>query len=291
MKPSRLRPKLKSDEAKQKHEEAPSESASAAEALLFEDPFKTLSQIAREEKGGSDGRIDKLLVVNDTNPPGNELGELTRDPFDPLAWKSIPMEPASEVETSRPAPPEPVKEEEKPEQHAAEPKEKPAQHSTENAASEAVVKQAESIRAALKHELEGLGSKHPDLDVKTTSEGVLISLTDSVSFDMFDVGSAKPRPVVVKLMEKVAAAVKDFDGRIIVRGHTDARPYRGKGYDNWRLSMARAQMAYYMLIRAGVDDSAVERIEGYADKSLLRRDQPQSAENRRIEILLRVPQP
>jgi flagellar motor protein MotB len=32
-----------------------------------------------------------------------------------------------------------------------------------------------------------------------------------------------------------------------VRGHTDAHPYRSRTYDNWRLSSARAQMAYYML--------------------------------------------
>ena len=55
-------------------------------------------------------------------------------------------------------------------------------------------------------------------------------------------------------------------GEIVVRGHTDARPYRSATYDNWRLSSARAQMAYYMLIRGGLPEKRFERIEGYADR-------------------------
>ena len=80
-------------------------------------------------------------------------------------------------------------------------------------------------------------------------------------------------------------------GSIVVRGHTDARPYKGTGYDNWRLSSARAQMAYYMLVRGGLDEKRVERIEGYADRRLKTPDKPEGAENRRIEILLRKEKP
>lgn len=133
--------------------------------------------------------------------------------------------------------------------------------------------------------------KNPTLDVKQTKEGVLISLTDSMSFDMFAVGSAEPKPQLVLLMEKVAATLRDYKGKIVIRGHTDSRRFRNRDYDNWRLSTARAQMAYYMLIRAGVDENSVERIEGYADRDLKRPDQPESAENRRIEILLKVDEP
>jgi chemotaxis protein MotB len=50
-------------------------------------------------------------------------------------------------------------------------------------------------------------------------------------------------------------------------------------------------MAYYMLVRAGVDENSVERIEGYADRDLKFPDEPESAGNRRIEILLKVDQP
>ena len=76
---------------------------------------------------------------------------------------------------------------------------------------------------------------------------------------------------------------------IVVRGHTDAHPYRSAIYDNWRLSSARAQVAYYMLARAGVPESRFERIEGYADHRLRDPSHPFAAENRRIEILLLAP--
>ena len=71
-----------------------------------------------------------------------------------------------------------------------------------------------------------------------------------------------------------------------MRGHTDGRPFRSETYDNWRLSSARAQMASYALVRAGIDERRLERIEGYADR-MPRNPDPKAAENRRIEILLR----
>ena len=76
-------------------------------------------------------------------------------------------------------------------------------------------------------------------------------------------------------------------GKIVVRGHTDARPFRSKDYDNWRLSTARAHMAYYMLVRGGIPETRFEKIEGYADHRLKNVGDPEAPENRRIEILIR----
>ena len=127
----------------------------------------------------------------------------------------------------------------------------------------------------------------PRAEVRRTGEGILISLTDEVNFTMFGVGSAEPQAKVVRALEQVARILKDRPGRIVVRGHTDARPFRSEVYDNWRLSSARAQMASYMLVRGGVADARLERIEGYADRQPRNPADPKAAENRRIEILLR----
>lgn len=128
----------------------------------------------------------------------------------------------------------------------------------------------------------------PRMEVRRTGEGILISLTDEVNFAMFGVGSAEPQAKVVRALEQVARILKDRPGRIVVRGHTDARPFRSEVYDNWRLSSARAQMASYMLVRGGVPDARLERIEGYADRQPRNTADPKAAENRRIEILLRA---
>ena len=108
----------------------------------------------------------------------------------------------------------------------------------------------------------------PQLDVQATEDGILISLTDRQNFSMFAIGSAEPQRRVLRMMEAIAASLQNLQGAIVVRGHTDGRPYRSATYDNWRLSSARAQMAYYMLIRGGLPEKRFERVEGYADHHL-----------------------
>jgi chemotaxis protein MotB len=50
-------------------------------------------------------------------------------------------------------------------------------------------------------------------------------------------------------------------------------------------------MASYMLVRGGIPENRIERIEGYADRKLKLPSDPGAAPNRRIEILLRAPTP
>jgi len=133
--------------------------------------------------------------------------------------------------------------------------------------------------------------KGPAIQVEATKEGLLISLTDKLNFSMFAVGSAEPRAEVVKAMATIAGILKTHDESLVIRGHTDARPYKTALYDNWRLSSARAEMAYYMLTRAGVPEAKIQRIEGHADHALRDPAHPLAAENRRIEILLREAKP
>ncbi|WP_342151287.1 MotB family protein [Methylorubrum sp. SB2] len=130
-------------------------------------------------------------------------------------------------------------------------------------------------------------SPAPNVEVRRTGEGILISITDEINFSMFGIGSAEPTPKVVKALERIANVINARPGKIVLRGHTDGRPFKSETYDNWRLSSARAQMASYMLVRGGVDEARVERIEGYADRQPRVPADPKAAENRRIEILLR----
>ena len=92
------------------------------------------------------------------------------------------------------------------------------------------------------------------------------------------------------MMEKIADVLKERQGKVVIRGHTDARPFSGNGeYDNWRLSTARAHMAYYMLVRGGLQEARVQAIEGFADREPKDPADPEAAVNRRIEILLVEP--
>ena len=148
--------------------------------------------------------------------------------------------------------------------------------------------EAKQIESELKKTIaEAALAKTPGITVEQTPEGVLISITDQLNFEMFAVSSAEPRPELIVVMEKLGKALSAQPGSVVIRGHTDGRPFRSKTYDNWRLSTARAQIAYHMLVRGGLEQLRVERIEGYADRNLKVASDPNAAPNRRIEILLR----
>jgi chemotaxis protein MotB len=148
---------------------------------------------------------------------------------------------------------------------------------------------ANDLRTAIAEALQGEGLA-ASVTVSAGDRGVLISVTDDIRNGMFTVGSAVPERALVLAMEKIGRTLAERPGSIRVHGHTDARPYRGNAYDNWRLSTARAHAAQYMLVRGGVDERRITEVAGFADRRLKLPDDPLADANRRIEILLEVPQ-
>ena len=143
---------------------------------------------------------------------------------------------------------------------------------------------ARGVRGVLRS-IEALNT--PDLAVRVVPEGTLISLMDNARVSMFAPGSAEPSTTTIRLLGKIATALKPIRGTLVIRGHTDARPFRSPVYDNSRLSSARAQMAYYMMVRGGVPEARIEHVEGYGANKPLNAAEPRAPENRRIEVLLR----
>lgn len=152
--------------------------------------------------------------------------------------------------------------------------------------SDEVVAEAARISEELRKAFGADDKMFGGISVVPTQRGVMISVTDQLNVGMFEIGSAVPRRDLVLAMEKISAVLKDEKGAIIINGHTDGRPFASKVYDNWRLSTARAQSAYYMLARAGLDEKRIVQVSGYADRQLKVKDDPFAETNRRIEILL-----
>ncbi len=125
-------------------------------------------------------------------------------------------------------------------------KNEPSAGEVRAAAAEAAQARATALLAEIRKRLgpESQSVPGPQLDIEAADDGILISLTDRQNFSMFPVGSAEPQARVVRMMDAIAMSLESLPGTIVVRGHTDARPYRSAAYDNWRLSAARAQMAY-----------------------------------------------
>ena len=256
---------------------------------LFRDPYAVLAEIVAEggpavEKGTAKGKPDG------TGLPGLNGGDAYRDPFDPSSWQLQPNMVASASDLSD----KPLSEN-LPPPSADEFK---TVASTNTPPPSAKPQTAQDIDAAkLQKEIAASApdaAAAADVAVKAGSPGsgtVTISLADTLDTGMFQIGSARPTADAIRLMEKIAAILKDRPGEIVIRGHTDARPYSGKSgeIDNWRLSTDRAHMAYYMLMRGGLDDKRVEAIEGVADRQPSNPSDPDAASNRRIEILLKEP--
>ncbi len=255
------------------------------EENMFRDPYVVLRNIASEL---GPGRGAYKPAPSTDLAQGSRGGEAYRDPFDPDFWAAPELPPpAGEKEA---APRKTAKADSAAPDQSAPAKASPDKANPDKAAPET----GQTRAAALKKQIDaaigeaGLPDT-PDIQVKPGPDGLLLSVTDKFDFGMFAISSARPGPELVHVMDRIAAVLKKHKGELIIRGHTDARPFTSGKYDNWRLSTARAHMAYHMLVRGGIEPQRITRIEGYADRMLKLKDAPNAAQNRRIEILIRKP--
>ncbi len=285
----------------------------------FEDPYAVLAEVAAAKPEPGSDRAS-TLTLGATGKPGMNGGEAMRDPFDPNFWRQTPQTDRPERQqalagdaaptlppASEPAPkPQPAGEPANPaaanapaadappamamSTPAVSPAMSPRPGLAVPASATAAASRAdEAMASAIASAIAKGGPQRADqplVDVKKTDEGVLISLTDNANFGMFGIGSAEPHPQTVAAMQRVAAVLKEREGAIVIRGHTDARPFRDGRSDNWRLSTSRAHTAQDLLVQGGISAARIEHIEGHASRRP-RAGDPNAAENRRIEILIR----
>lgn len=287
----------------------------------FEDPYAVLAEVAAAKPEPGSDRAS-TLTLGTTGRPGMNGGEAMRDPFDPNFWRQTPQtdrperqqafagdaapapsaasdtapkpQPAGETTTTAPA--STAVTDTPPVMAVTVPAVSPAMSPRPGlavaapASTTALASRAdEAVASAIASAIARGGPQRadqPQVDVRKTDEGVLISLTDNANFGMFGIGSAEPHPQTVAAMQRVAAVLKKREGAIIIRGHTDARPFRDGRSDNWRLSTSRAHTAQDLLVQGGISAARIEHIEGHASRRP-RAGDPNAAENRRIEILIR----
>ena len=123
--------------------------------------------------------------------------------------------------------------------------------------------------------------------IEQTPEGLRIQLVDAERQPMFALGGAAPNERARLLIARVAQAAARLPNPIAINGHTDATPFRG-GSDrsNWDLSAERANATRRLLAEAGLPESRIRSVAGYAERQPLLPDQPAAAANRRVAITL-----
>lgn len=164
----------------------------------------------------------------------------------------------------------------------------PEQKVTNDPASERsrlkAAKQAIQSMVAATPEFKSMGKY---IDIKLVPEGLRIDLLEAKQSLFFDSGSAKVKPGTVRLLSQIAHELKELPNKVIIEGHTDSRPLnRSDGYTNWELSADRANSARHIVEAAGMPDSQVAQVRGYAATQPRDPSNPKHFSNRRVSIVV-----
>jgi len=125
------------------------------------------------------------------------------------------------------------------------------------------------------------------VSISVNDEGLRVELVDAEEgATFFALGSVDLTGSASRVIDLIAPEIAAVENKVIVEGHTDARPSGRAGYSNWELSGDRANAARRRLEASGLAADHVLEVRGHADRRLALPDQPEAAANRRITILL-----
>jgi chemotaxis protein MotB len=149
---------------------------------------------------------------------------------------------------------------------------------------ENLLKQFSGMKARLLDE-----NQQGSLEFEEKEEGLCIIMRDDL---LFNIGRAEINPESVSVLKQIGNSFKNFEGGVMVEGHTDNLPIDTERFpSNWELSTARAvSVVRYLTEEVGVDPMVLSAV-GYGDtKPRVPNDTPENRrKNRRVKIIL-VPQ-
>ena len=127
------------------------------------------------------------------------------------------------------------------------------------------------------------------IDVETTTRTILIRIRERGSFDS---GSALLNTSFVGVIDKIAGALTQIEGKIAVEGHTDNVPINTFAYpSNWDLSAARSVAVVRRMLDIAALTPTRVTASGFADTRPLANNSSTDgrARNRRVEIVVKQP--
>lgn len=139
--------------------------------------------------------------------------------------------------------------------------------------------------------LENLNSfaKYKDkIEIELTPEGLRIQLIESDSdSSFFASGSAIMRKDGEEVLHAIGEEIAKLSYKVVIEGHTDAKRFSdGAKYTNWELSADRANTARRVLISAGMEESRIKEIRGFAANQPRIEHDPSNPANRRIAVIV-----
>jgi len=144
-----------------------------------------------------------------------------------------------------------------------------------------ILEDAESVREALEEEI-----KQGVVDMEITEKSIILRIREKGSFPSGSADIIKPFEIIV---DKISNVFSDFNGVIVVSGHTDDVPistYRFRS--NWELSSSRAVSVLHVLSSADALGGKRFKIAAFAEtKPVASNDTWDGrANNRRVEIMM-----
>ena len=143
---------------------------------------------------------------------------------------------------------------------------------------------AEMLKRLLQTEID-----QGQIDVETTARTILIRIRERGSFDS---GSALLNNSFVGVIDKIAGALTQIEGKIAVEGHTDNVPINTFAYpSNWDLSAARSVAVVRRMLDIAALTPTRVTASGFADTRPLAINSSADgrARNRRVEIVVKQP--
>ena len=125
------------------------------------------------------------------------------------------------------------------------------------------------------------------VEITVTNEGLRIELLETEKGLFFDSGSAKLSARGEEMMRLLAGQLKLLPNRLLIEGHTDAKPYSATtDYTNWELSADRANTARRVAQESGVLTGQIAQVRGFADRHLRNAKDPLDPANRRVSVIV-----
>jgi chemotaxis protein MotB len=132
-----------------------------------------------------------------------------------------------------------------------------------------------------------LGNLKDQVDMTVTGDGLRIELLDKEGNSFFESGAKEMTPTAKVIVSTLAKEIGQLENRVVIEGHTDARPYSSSGYySNWDLSTDRANAARRFMEQHGLRPNQVSQLRGFADQHLRNPKDAFDFANRRVSIIV-----
>lgn len=154
------------------------------------------------------------------------------------------------------------------------------------------VKTVASIMNNLEKNLTGAMERsilRENVNIESTPEGIKIQIMDSTTRSVYKSQTSEIQPYMVRFLKVIGNLVRTVPNHIAINGHTSEKADKDlQGFDQWRLSIERAE-SMHLALRNLLKQDQLLRITGKADKEPYDPTHLDNPKNSRIDIILMKP--